>query len=125
MFWATLLLAMGITQAQAAAELSGVLSLRRFELLDQFSGSRESSELNAYLSAVADTLDISNTVLASSGKAKLFCLDTPLTVPLMRGLLRERIAFLAKLGGDTDAIKARSGVVIVILQALREQYPCR
>ncbi len=108
----------------AAAELSGVLSLRRFELLDQMSGARESTEINAYLAAVADTLDITNTVLAGSGKAKLFCADTSLDVPLMRRLLRERIAFLAKLGQDTDAIKARSGIVIVIVQALREKYPC-
>lgn len=102
-----------------------MLSLRRFELLDQLSGTRESSEINAYLAAVADTLEITNTVLASSGKPKLFCTDTPLDVPLMRRLLRERIAFLAKLGQDTEAIKARSGVVIVVLQALREKYTCR
>ena len=109
----------------AVAEVSGVLSLRRFELLEQLAGARESSEINASLAAVADTLEIANTVRASSGKAKLFCADTPLDVPLMRRLLRERIAFLAKLGQDTEAIKTRSGVVIVILQSLRETYPCR
>lgn len=119
------MLAMGFAGAGAAAPSSGMLSLRRFELLDQLSGTSESSEINAYLAAVADTLDVTNTVLASAGKPKLFCGNPPLDVPLMRGLLRERIAFLAKLGQDTEAIKARSGIVIVLLQALREKYACR
>lgn len=89
------------------------------------SGTRESSEINSYLAAVADSFEIANTVLASSGKDRLFCPDVPLDVPLMRRLLRERIAFLTKLGQDTEALKARSGVVIVLLQALREKFPCR
>lgn len=109
----------------AAAEPSGVLSLRRFELLDQMSGTTESGEINAYLTAVADSFEIANTVLASSGKERLFCSDTRLDVPLLRRLLRDRIAFLSELGQDTEAVKARSGVVIVLLQALRERYPCR
>lgn len=94
-------------------------------MLDHLSGTSESGEINAYLAAVVDSFEIANTVLASSGKSRLFCADTPLDVPLMRRLLRERIAFLAKLGQDTEALKARSGVVIVLLQALREKYPCR
>jgi hypothetical protein len=119
------LLVLSTTGVKAAPEVSGILSLRRFELLDQLSGARESTEINAYLAAVADTLEITNTVLASSGKPKLFCIKTPLDVSLMRLLLRERIAFLANLGQDTETIKTRSGVVIVILQSLREKYPCR
>ncbi len=119
------LLVLSTTGVKASTEVSGILSLRRFELLDQLSGARESTEINAYLAAVADTLEITNTVLASSGKPKLFCIKTPLDVSLMRLLLRERIAFLANLGQDTETIKTRSGVVIVILQSLREKYPCR
>ena len=116
---------LGVAAGQAAAETSGILSLRRFELLDHFSGSKESSEINAYLAAIVDTFEITNTILASSQKDRLFCPDTPLTVPLMRRLLLERIAFLSRLGQDTEDVKARSGIVIVLLQALREKYPCR
>lgn len=119
------LLVLSATGVKASTEVSGILSLRRFELLDQLSGARESTEINAYLAAIADTLEITNTVLASSGKPKLFCIKTPLDVSLMRLLLRERIAFLGNLGQDTETIKTRSGVVIVILQSLREKYPCR
>lgn len=89
------------------------------------SGTTESGEINAYLAAVADTFEIANTVLASSRKERLFCSDTRLDVSLLRRLLRERIAFLSGLGQDTEVVKARSGVVIVLLQALREKYPCR
>lgn len=120
----TMSMQLGVASGHAAAETSGILSLRRFELLDHLSGAKESSEINAYLAAVVDTFEITNTVLATSQKERLFCPDMPLNVPLMRRLLRERIAFLSRLGQDTEDVKARSGIVIVLLQALREKYPC-
>ena len=108
-----------------AADRSGVLSLRRFELLDQFSGTAESSELNFYLRAVADSLVLANAYLASSGKPRLFCSDKAPDIQGLRGIVRDRIRFLGGLGKDTEAIKQRVGVVTVIIERLRETYPCR
>lgn len=100
-------------------------SLRQFELLDELSGVVESSEGNAYLKAVADSFEITNTLLASNGKERLFCSETALDVSMLRALIRNRISFLSRLGRESEAAKARSGVVVAILQALRERFPCR
>lgn len=111
--------------AGSSAGLSSPLTLRRFELLDQFAGSFESSELNAYLAAVADSLELANSFLASGGRERLFCSDVSLDTATLRQILRDRITFLSKIGQDIETMKARSRITTVILQSLRERYPCR
>lgn len=113
------------TLPAAAAERSAVLSLRRFELLDRLSGIDESSELNFYLKAVADSLTFANVYLGAGGQRKLFCTNDPLDVPQIRRILRERIEFLSRIGKDSDATKERIGAVTVVIERLRETYPCR
>ena len=116
-----------VTSAHAASSAgpTSSLTLRRFELLDQLAGSAESSELNAYLAAVGDSLELANNFLASGGRERLFCSESALNAATLRKILRERIVFLSNLGQDTDTMKVRSRVVTVILQILRERYPCR
>lgn len=101
------------------------MTLRRFELLDQLSGAAESEESNAYLRGVADSLEIANSLLTSRGKERLFCVDRPLDISMLRRILRDRIAFLSNLGQESEAAKNRSGVVVAVLQTLRERFPCR
>ncbi|TXM99884.1 hypothetical protein FV242_24020 [Methylobacterium sp. WL64] len=123
--WALLLTGFTGKTSPVPSEQSAPWSLRQFELLDQFSGAAESNESNAYLKAVADTLEIANTFLASNGKKRLFCSETALDVSMLRVVVRGRILFLSELGREAQAAKARSGVVVAILQALRERFPCR
>lgn len=108
-----------------AAERSGVLSLRRFELLDQLSAMGQSSEVDYYLRGIADGLAFANASLESNGKARLFCAKAPPEIPELRAMLREQIAFLGKIGETADEAKERTGAVAIILQKLRQRYPCR
>lgn len=123
--WALLLTSFAGKISAVPLNQSAPWSLRHFELLDRFAGTAESNEGNAYLKAVADSLEITNTFLASNGKERLFCSGMPLDVSLLRALIRNRITFLSELGPEAEAAKAHSGVVVAILQALRERYPCR
>ncbi len=115
--------AAGVAQGQAAAETSGILSLASVRAPRPLFGLEGSSEINAYLAAVVDYVRDHQHDPGQFAEDRLFCPDTPLTVPLMRRLLRERIAFLSRLGQDTEDVKRRSGIVIVLLQALRESIP--
>lgn len=75
--------------------------------------------------AVADTLSLSNRYLENDRKPKLFCSDRPILIDQLRGILRERIRSLANLGQNAEQAKERTGVVIAIIQKLRETYPCK
>ena len=125
--WLTLSLWVGVLAVSCgvAAERSGVLSLRRFELLDQLSAMSQSSEVDFYLRGIADGLAFANASLESDGKARLFCAKAPPDVPELRGMLREQIAFLSRIGQNTEQAKERTGAVAIILQKLRQRYPCR
>ena len=123
--WLLLLTGFAGKTSAVPSEQSKPWSLRQLELLDQFSGTVESNESNAYLKSVADSLEITNTFLASNGKERLFCSETALDVSMLRAVVRNRISFLSELGREAEAAKARSGVVVAILQALRERFPCR
>ena len=46
-------------------------------------------------------------------------------VPELRGMLREQIEFLSRIGQNTEQAKDRTGAVAIILQKLRQKYPCR
>lgn len=108
-----------------AAERSGVLSLRRFELLDRFSAMDHSSEADFYLRGISDGLAFANASLESGGKTRLFCANLPTDVPELRAMLREQIKFLEKIGQKSDQAMERTAAVAIILQKLREKYPCR
>ena len=108
-----------------AAERPGVLSLRRFELLDRLSAMDQSSEVNFYLRGISDGLAFANASLESSGKAPLFCANVSPEITELRAMLREQIEFLAKIGQDAEQAMERTGVVAIILQKLRQKYPCR
>ena len=125
--WLRLSVLLGVLAASAspAAERTGVLSLRRFELLDQLSGMSQSSEVDYYLRGISDGLAFANASLESSGKARLFCTKAPPEIPELRGMLREQIAFLARIGPEAEHAKERTGAVAIILQKLRQKYPCR
>ena len=125
--WVRLSLLVGVLAASFsfAAERSGVLSLRRFELLDQLSAMGQSSEVDFYLRGISDGLAFANASLESGGKARLFCAKVPPEVPELRAMLREQIAFLGTIGQNTDEAKERTGAVAIILQKLRQKYPCR
>ena len=102
-----------------------MLSLRDYETQDQLSGARESGELNAYLKGVADSLTFANAYLQGGGKPKLFCTGDTLDAPAMRAILDRHIAFLASIGQNAVEVKRRTGVVTILIQRLREAYPCR
>ena len=110
--------------AAEQTDKSGSLSLRRFELLDQLSGTHESAELNFYLRATADSLTFANAYLENGRKPKLFCTDAPLGVADLRGIVRDYIAFLRRIGQDTAEVKDKIGVVVIVIQKLRERHPC-
>lgn len=109
----------------SADKATGVLSLRRFELLDAFAGGQQSEELNSYLAGVADSLSLANVYLEAERKPRLFCAYKALTVSELRGILRERTKWLAEIGQNNVEAKERIGVVTVLIQRLREKFPCR
>lgn len=124
--WAAIaILVMSASNPATAQKAAGVLSLRKFELLDAFAGAQQSEELNSYLSGVADSLSLANRFLEGDRKPKLFCLEGAPSVAQLRNILRERIKQLALLGQNSEQAKERIGVAIVIIQKLREAYPCR
>lgn len=108
-----------------AAERSGTLSLRKFELLDQLSAMDQSPEADFYLRGISDGLAFANASLESNGKPRLFCATMPTDVPELRSMLREQITFLARIGRKTEHAMERTAAVAIILQKLREKYPCR
>lgn len=108
-----------------AAERSNVPSLRRFELLDRFSAIDRSSEVDFYLRGISDGLAFANASLESGGKARLFCANLPINVPELRAMVSEQIEFLEKIGQKTEQAMERTAVVAIVLQKLREKYPCR
>lgn len=121
------LVAAGILTASpgAAAERIGALSLRKFELLDRLSAMDQSSELNFYLRGILDGLSFANASLESRGKARLFCADLAPDIAELRAMLREHIELLVKIGQNTEQAMERTGAVAIILQKLREKYPCQ
>lgn len=124
--WRSLLTASVLTVSlSSAAERPGALSLRRFELLDRLSGTDQSSEVNFYLRGILDGLAFANASLESSGKARLFCANVSPDIPELRAMLREQIELLAKIGQNTEQAMERTGAVAIILQKLRQKYPCR
>ena len=108
-----------------AAERSGVLSLRRFELLDRLSPMEQSSEVDFYLRGISDGLAFANASLQSSGKAPIFCAEVSPDIAEFRAILRERIEFLTKIGQNAEQAMERTGAVAIILQKLRQKYACR
>ena len=75
--------------------------------------------------AVTDSLSLSNRYLENDRKPRLFCSDQAISIDQLRGIVRERIKSLAMLGQDAEQAKERTGVVIAIIQKLRETYPCK
>ena len=75
--------------------------------------------------AVTDSLSLSNRYLENDRKPRLFCSDQPISIDQLRGIVRDRIKSLAMLGQDAEQAKERTGVVIAIIQKLRETYPCK
>ncbi|MCJ2083793.1 hypothetical protein [Methylobacterium sp. J-090] len=108
-----------------SAERSAVLSLRRFELLDRLSAMDQSSEADFYLRGISDGLAFANAALEGSGKARLFCANVPTDVPELRRMLREQITFLDRIGQKSEQAMERTAAVAIVLQKLREKYPCR
>ena len=125
--WSGMVLLIGVLAVLpgTSAERSGVLSLRRFELLDQLSAMSQSSEVDYYLRGIADGLAFANASLESSGKPRLFCAKASPEVSELRGMLREQIELLRRIDQNTDQAKERTGAVAIILQKLRQKYPCR
>ena len=75
--------------------------------------------------AVTDSLSLSNRYLENNRKPRLFFSDQPISIDQLRGIVRNRIKSLAMLGQDAELAKERTGVVIAIIQKLRETYPCK
>jgi hypothetical protein len=118
--WCSLLTASILTVSLSyAAERPGVLSLRRFELLDRLSPTDQSSQANFHLRGILDGLAFANTPLESSGKGRLFCANVSPDIPKLRAMLREQIELLAKIGQSTEQAMERTGAVAIILQKLR------